>query len=265
MFNVETLISDPYNRKARFQPALLTILPVIVASELLPPEIQPSWGHVIGFLAYCGGAMWLTQLVRDRGKALEPTLFEAWDGKPSVAMLRHRDSRLAKAIKERYRAFLNHQVPNLKLASPEEEERLPADADDGYESAIAWLLAQTRDREQFRLILDENITYGFRRNMLALKPIALLVDGLLMVAFLTTVAKLSTDTVGLTLPLIDKMAWAALLLTMLHALAFLFIVRRDWVRTAANDYARQLLSACDVFCTSNLFSSARPETEHAAR
>ena len=251
MFNLGTLISDPYNRKARLQPALLTLLPVLVASVLLVPEIQSSWGAAIGVLVYCGGAMWLTQLGRDRGKALEPKLFKAWGGKPSVAMLRHRDSRISKTTNDRYRAFLERRVPDLKLASREDEARSPADADDGYESATAWLLAQTRNRERFRLIFEENINYGFRRNIWALKPLALVVDALLIAAVLTTVALFSADTAASTFHAIDKPTWAAALLTLAHMLTFAVIVRRDWVRATADAYAQQLLAACDILESSN--------------
>lgn len=251
MFNLETLISDPYNRKARLQPALLALLPILVASVLLVPEIQSSWGAAVGVAVYCGGAMWLTHLGRDRGKALEPMLFKAWDGKPSVAMLRHRDSYLSKATRERYRAFLERRVPDLKLASSEEEERSPTDADDGYESATAWLLAQTRDRERFRLIFEENINYGFRRNIWALKPLALLVDGLLITVVLTTVVIFSTDSVTSTLQVIDKPTWAAALFTLAHMLVFAVMVRRDWVRATTNAYSQQLLAACDILDSSD--------------
>lgn len=251
MFNLETLISDPYNRKARLQPALLTLLPILVASVLLVPEIQSSWGAAVGAVVYCGGAMWLTQLGRDRGKALEPMLFKAWDGKPSVAMLRHRDSYLSKATRERYRAFLGRRVPDLKLASPEDEERSPTDADDGYESATAWLLAQTRDRERFRLIFEENINYGFRRNIWALKPLALVADGLVITVILTTVVVFSTDGIVSTLQAIDNATWAAALLTLAHMLVFVVVVRRDWVRATADAYAQQLLAACDTLSCNN--------------
>lgn len=246
MFNLETLISDPYNRKARLQPALLTLLPVLAASVLLVPEIQSSWGGAIGVLVYCGGAMWLTQLGRDRGKALEPTLFKAWGGKPSVAMLRHRDSRISKTTKERYRAFLERRVPDLKLASQEDENRAPANADDGYESATAWLLAKTRDRERFRLIFEENINYGFRRNIWALKPLALIVDALLISTILTTVTTASSGTTRAILEMIDKSTWAAAMLSLGHMLTFALVVRRDWVRTTADAYAQQLLATCDI-------------------
>lgn len=251
MFNLETLISDPYNRKARLQPALLTLLPVLVASALLVPEIQSSWGAAIGVLVYCGGAMWLTQLGRDRGKALEPRLFDAWGGKPSVTMLRHRDSRISKATKERYRTFLKRRVPDLKLPSPEDENRAPANADDVYESATAWLLAKTRDRERFRLIFEENINYGFRRNIWALKPVALILDSLLIAAILTTVATASAGTTRATLEIIDKSTWAAVMLTLGHMLAFALVVHREWVRAIADAYAQQLLAACDILDSSD--------------
>ena len=47
----------------------------------------------------------------DRGKALEPNLFQAWGGKPSVVMLRHRDARIPTAAKDRYRAFWSARSP----------------------------------------------------------------------------------------------------------------------------------------------------------
>ena len=68
--------------------------------------------------------------------------------------------------RNRYRAFLQVAVPALALASPEEERTNPDEAEDGYESANSWLLAQTMDRERFRLQFAENINYGFRRNVL---------------------------------------------------------------------------------------------------
>lgn len=37
--------------------------------------------------------------------------------------------------------------------------------------AISWLRAKTRNHETFRLVYEENINYGFTRNMLRLKPI----------------------------------------------------------------------------------------------
>ncbi len=127
--------------------SLVILLPILVVFALLVPEFQSTWAAVIGLVVYCGDATWLTQFARDRGKALEPKLFQAGGGKPSVAMLLHRDARIPTATKDRYRAFLERNVPHLKLASPQDEERSPTKADEGYESATAWLLANEGSRE----------------------------------------------------------------------------------------------------------------------
>ena len=160
-------------------------------------------------------------------------------------MLRHRDARIPTAAKDRYRAFLERNVPQLKLATPQDEKRSPTKADEGYESATAWLLAQVTDRERFRLIFEENVNYGFRRNIWALKPLALLVDGLVIAAIVAAIAVSWKGDATSVLQAIDKPTWAGCLFTLVHMLAFTF-VHREWVRVPAEAIAKQLLASCDV-------------------
>ena len=220
MMEMLNSLFDPYDRKARLAPALLCALPLFVSLLLLVPEVGAVWAVVGGLVLYCGGAKFLTQVGRDRGKVLEPKLYASWGGKPSVAMLRHSDMRLNAPTKSRYRAFLQRAVPGLRLASPDEERISPEAAEDGYESANSWLLAQTRDRERFRLLFAENINYGFRRNVWALRPwafclaaIAIIVVAL--VGFQSWTGELSTtfDAVGVEL-------WASLVFILVHAFFF---------------------------------------------
>ena len=142
MMDMLNSLFDPYDRKARLAPALLCALPLFVSLLLLIPEVGAIWAAVGGLILYCGGAKFLTQVGRDRGKVLEPKLYASWGGKPSVAMLRRSDTRLNASTKSRYRAFLQRTVPELALASPEEERISPESAEDGYESANSWLLAR---------------------------------------------------------------------------------------------------------------------------
>jgi hypothetical protein len=100
-------------------------------------------------------------------QTIEPQLFTAWDGMPSTAMLRHRDTRLPAPLKARYKACLRHHLPDLTFPSPEEEIRDPIAADAIYEAAGAWLLAQTRDTKRFGLLFEENVNFGFRRIFVA--------------------------------------------------------------------------------------------------
>src|ERR1700694_366223 len=94
---------------------------------------------------------------------------------PSTAMLRHRDLRLPAPLKTRYKTCLQKHLPDPAFPAAEDEERNPVAADALYASAGAWLLGQTRDRARFGLLFEENVNYGFRRNLWAWKPAALLV------------------------------------------------------------------------------------------
>lgn len=237
---------DPYSRKARFQPVVLSLLPIVVAFVLLAPEYQLAWTDLGWLLVGCGGPTFLAQLGRGRGKALEPTLYRAWGGKPSVAMLRHRDTKLSVSTKARYRDFLERTVPGLELATPDNERRCPEQADDGYDGATSWLLSQTTDREKFALLFEENINYGFRRNVWGLKPWAL-VSGLVSIGMVLgfTSDAWSGGIVG-TLSALDIFGWLTMVTAAAHMMVFAFVVRRDWVRVAADAYAQQLLASCDT-------------------
>lgn len=239
-------VLDAYDRGARLKPALLSGLPLVASIMLLIPEFGVVWGSIAGLVIYSGGSMLLIQIGRDRGRALEGRLYEAWGGKPSVAMLRHSDGRLDGQIKERYRRYLNDAVPNLALPSPEEEHENPQRADEAYESANAWLLEQTRDRDRFDLLFRENINYGFRRNLASLKRVALAMDALscaLVVGFAVASWTGEFATTGRNL---TPEWWVSLTVTTGHLWFFLVHVRGAWVLLAAENYATRLLAACDV-------------------
>src|SRR5215471_7149337 len=123
---------------------------------------------LVGILSYCGLSMLIAQLGRDLGKKKEPGLFERWKGKPTTYMLRHRGT-LNKAIRARYHEklsiFLRIIIPDAK-----QEEADPAAADEIYDSCVIYLREKTRDPEKFRLVFSDNIDYGFRRNLWAMKP-----------------------------------------------------------------------------------------------
>lgn len=237
---------DPYDRKARLAPALLCALPLFVSLLLLVPQVGAIWAAIGGLVLYCGGAKLLTQVGRDRGKVLEPKLYASWGGKPSVAMLRHSDTRLNAPTKNRYRAFLQDVVPELALASPEEERTDPGVAEDGYESANSWLLAQTRDRERFGLLFAENINYGFRRNVWALRPWAFGLEGIAIVVVGVIAVEFWTGELSTTFHAFGVELWASVVLIVVHALFFIFKISAEWVRLAAEAYAQQLLGTCDV-------------------
>ena len=238
-------VLERYDRKARLRPALLCGLPLTASVVLLVPEFGVIWGSIGVVVVYCGGSILLIQISRDLGKALEERLYQSWGGKPSTAMLRHTDCRLPKPTKDRYRTFLSSTVPGLALASPQEEEGNPEQADAGYDSANRWLLEQTRDHARFDLLFTENMNYGFRRNLLALKPIALGMDAIALILVIGMAFTSWTGHFASTIPTLSEEWWASVVITAGHTLLFVAYIRTDWVRKAAETYAKQLLAACD--------------------
>lgn len=247
--NLTELVTDPYNRRARLQPALLAILPVVAVGLILYPGLESKAAPLVGIIAYFGGAAWLTQVGRQRGKRLEKRLFDHWGGMPSVALLRHRDRAINKTTKARYHAVLSAHVRGLRIPSPDDEAKDPAAADEAYASATDWLLSRTRDKHTFRLVFEENMNYGYRRNLWALRPIAIAVDTVLIATVIGLHTTVAPDYESVTLAL-HSPGLTALAVTGAH-LALILAATNRWVHTVAQAYARQLVAACDTLRPAN--------------
>lgn len=243
-------VSDPYERKARLWPALLAGLPVFALITLLYAPTGDAFEKIIMAVVSCGGLYLLANVCRELGKRLEPQLFVDWGGKPSTQLLRHRNSIIEGVTKRRYHNFL---AAKIKMTFPDEvEESLnPGKADETYQSAVRWLLNQTRDPAKFGLLLQENIEYGFRRNALGVRPIAIMISVLVL-------AWIPLANGMLSLPLaqaafgIESMqplsgsGIVAAIVALAMCLIWFFFFTRQRVRSAAFTYAESLLRACDA-------------------
>ncbi len=242
-------VTDPYERKARLWPALLTLLPMVVAIWLLYGPLLSVLTNVAVLVASCGGLYLLANICRERGKRLEPKLFENWGGKPSTQLLRHRDKTIEGATKVRYHAFLSRRI---NTAFPDEAQELSNSgaADEVYQSGVRWLLNQTRDTEKFGLLFAENISYGFRRNALGLRPVAFVVAIVAMAWVLVVQGVISfSSTQPLNFAAFATMpseAVVSIAASMTMLCIWILVVTESYVRTAAFAYAETLLRACDA-------------------
>lgn len=233
---------DRYARRARLYPALLTLFPVIATVLILFPAVYESVGAAIVSLAVsCGVLMFLASIARYLGRNTEQRLYALWGGKPTTLWLRYSDTTLDAVTKQRYHAFLEQHVVGLSLPTPNEEAAAPRSADASYESAVRWLLEYTRDKKKYPLVFEENINYGFHRNVLALKPLAIAVNllciggvvGLVYARHHTLTVANPADLLALPIPIALLLFW-------------IFVVSPDWVKSIANAYARALFAACDA-------------------
>jgi hypothetical protein len=233
---------DPYVRQARLYPALIVICPIALLIVVWFPALWTTLGLVASVASSFGLSLLLSQVARDRGKRLEQWLFDSWGGKPSVALLRHRDPRIDEHTKSRYRSFLSTQLLELRLPSSAEEAADPTGADRAYRSVTGWLLTQTRDTKCFAILFKENISFGFRRNLWGLKPVGL---GVALAASVASTAAIAIKyAIGRSAP-----APEVVIVTVglwLLVIVWIALITPRWVRIPADAYGTQLLAACDT-------------------
>jgi hypothetical protein len=242
---------DDYNRQARLYPALLALLPPLIALLAWFPDLLTSnvGTAFVTLVASCGLLFALSVFSRSCGKRAEIRLLKAWGGWPTTQWLRHRDTHLPAATKGRYHTALVKHVPGLVLPGPDGERSNPMSADEAYRSAVDWLKERCRGKE-FALVIKENIEYGFRRNMRGIRPFAIAAVALAIAGSFAAIAYRSIETGGLSVATVMQEApigvVGATILLLLALLCWTFFVTNVWVREAGDQYARALLSACDV-------------------
>lgn len=237
---------DAYTLKARVYAALLAIAPLIAAGAAIVPWDRLSWIHGLATAAVPLLLWAAADIARQLGRRLEGKLYIRWGGKPTTVALRHSSNMLIDAgSKAHCVAFVGDKIGAAPPSALQEMADLSA-ADAFYERCGNWLRENTRDTKKFALLFTENVTYGYRRNLLALKPIALAVDTILIVvasiAYLIYQPEFGSEH-ATRLFIISGAA-------IIHALLLVAAVTVASVQDASHAYARQLLLSCETLRTS---------------
>ena len=233
-------VLDTYSIKARWSPVLLVVLPPLLLCFSLVPGL-PAWNKLWPLLGAAGVVILADQLGRDAGKRLQPSLWHTWGGAPTTAALRHRDAANPDLLARQHERIA--AITGQALPTAEDERTDPAGADHAYETATAVLIARTRGRrKELPLIFVENCNYGFRRNMLGLRPWGTLfaaITGLLdLAAIAAALAGLVNFPVGV--------LTAVLIVSIAAIVIWRRVVTPDWVRRVACSYAERLVEAAET-------------------
>ena len=150
-----------------------------------------------------------------------------------MQLLRHRDRTIAAGSK----ALLHQKLMALKivdrLPTPAEEAADPDGADETYQTCGDWLrrkALELKAKAPFDVVHSENIAYGFRRNLLGIRPYGLSV---LAFALDTTVAAF----------LFNRHPYIELSGVVLVGAYLVLGVTPEAVKRAAFDYSQRLLDA----------------------
>ncbi|MEA3207883.1 MAG: hypothetical protein QOE70_940 [Chthoniobacter sp.] len=232
---------DRYALKARLQPGLMALFPLLIgATALFGPGIK-----LPGILTAAAGAAGLTfllgRLARNRGKQVEPALWKLWGGTPTTLLLRHTGPGNA-VLRERWQKQLS-TLTGKALPTLAGEQKDPESADAIYEAATRLLIGKTRDEKRFPFVYRDNVNYGFCRNLYGLKPVGIAFSLVALAASGYVLWQATKAKTELFLP-VSYLVMAS------GSVAFWsLVVTPAWVRIPAMNYAQHLFEALEILKT----------------
>ncbi len=247
---------DLYMIRARWFPAVIAGAPAIAFAAIFV-----SWGglglpHLIATTALGVLLVVFADVARRRGRAIEPALIAKMGGLPSTTMLRHQDDAYDEVTKTRYHTFISSKL-NETGPSKKTEIESPAAADSFYARGCAWLRENTRDTKKFNVLFNENVTYGFRRNLLGLKIPGFVLNAGIALSCAAIIWYRSPIDFSNTFN--DKVL-AVIVILVLHAAYLATFVNEQGVFDAARLYARQL-HACSESASLNKSPVSKPKAK----
>ena len=178
----------------------------------------------------------LGQLGRDRGKKSEKKIWAEWGGTPSTQILRYSDKTLTKYLKKDIHAKMAKSTGIGSVDMKNLEDKNPKKADEIYETWCHKIRSLTRDTTKYKLLFNENINYGFRRNLWALKLPAIILIVMAITTILITEFYLNYTYSNLT-----SAGSISLSLLIVLLLFWVFVVKKSWIKTVGFAYAKRLV------------------------
>ena len=165
---------DRYDILARIIPgALAPLVPTIALTVGAPQIITGDFKALAGYSFISISAIFIfAQSARANGRRVQKRLSQRWGGMPTELLLTWNDQTIEIATKCAYHRALQRLATDITLPDIDQETRDPSGALGLYRSAVRRLIEMRRG-PNYRLILNDNIAYGFWRNMLGMRSIAL--------------------------------------------------------------------------------------------
>jgi len=233
---------DTYSLKARIFPIVILLTPLLIVGVMCSVESNSSINLLYSLGSTTAFSYFLSQLGRDAGKRKEKKLWNSWGGPPSTQALRYSNNIFDMHTKKRYHAKLNALCPLDQIPTVQTEHENLSVADSVYEAWVRYLIANTRDSKKFNLLLKENTSYGFRRNLWGMKPLGIFIS-LFSLASAYLFFYWQTQQFSPILYPIEY--WSITVILLLFFLIWIFKVKSSWVKIPAEGYATRLCEAVD--------------------
>lgn len=169
---------DSYDIKARYAPALLLSLPIIITFwTCFPKEVEAISKLLSG--VFSGAILYaLSVVVRALGLRVEPELWKSWGGPPSTIIVSWSDNRLGNDLKAKIHQRV-HSGLGLPMPSKEEEAADSSKAHDLIGQTFSRVKGLLRKKDKSGLWSISNAEYGFARNLYGSRVFWLLISCLM--------------------------------------------------------------------------------------
>ena len=237
-------ILDYYSLRARTLPVIIVLFPIIIYYTAVVTNYFSTIKaeDSIGYIIIAALSFLFSQIGREFGKRKEEKLFKTWGGKPTTLYFKYENNYLTPTTRKRYYEKLEKLIPSITFPSEAEEQADPEKAEEIYSSCTKFLLSQTRDKEKYQLLFTENVNYGFRRNLWGMKPFAIIIVSIIIL--LQTYLLIANK-----LLILQKEFYIPIVINAIILLLWVFIIKKEWVKTTAFEFAKQLLMAIDILLT----------------
>lgn len=205
-------------------------------------------GIALTFLVSFGVIAFAANQMSSRGNILQEKLYKKWGGAPTTIVCRHSDDTLDRPTKSRYMQHLAGLIKGFSVISETDEKNDPKAADEMYRSAANYVRERTRDQKKYSMIFNENIEYGFSRNLTACKPFGIVLTLIcLVLCLLGLYHVIGVPLESLSLTDLTKHPYlvTATGVELLIFLGWIFLVNHDWVRVRGLAYAKRLFESCE--------------------
>jgi hypothetical protein len=234
-----TELFDFYSLRARLFPSVLILSPALLIPEVVAAAEKMASIWIVAIVAAIGISI-LANFVRERGKKLEPLLFNEWGGMPTSTLLFSDDPTFSAVSKN----AIYHTLTSLQstpVPTPDEQKKDPQLARNSFDTLVTWLRENRRENP---LVLSENAWYGFRRNVYASRVLGLIIAALAFGINLATIV-LEAAHGSPELKVTDILGPEQLFELIYDVGVVIYLASRskDWVKTQAFVYARALVSA----------------------
>jgi hypothetical protein len=159
---------DAYSIRTRLFPALLPAAPALAALALLISWERIAFSNVIATTELLVLVFALADLARKLGPRVESKIYAEMGGKPSVVMFRRSDTTIEGPTKDRYRTFIAGKIkqPAPTASKRRATKQRPTRSTRPAGPGGGRTLATPRNSP----CCSVRMCYGFRRNLLGLKP-----------------------------------------------------------------------------------------------